>query len=370
MKITCSKYDLTNALQIISKAVSAKPQTPVLSGIYLHADNGILELQSNNYELGFIAKIAAETEEAGQIVVPGHYLQEVVRKLPGETVCLTYQREEKIVRIQSSSANFTLLSMNASDFPTVHYLEGILSFQIKDNILKELIRKTIFSCATDESRPIFTGCYMDINESMVIMAATNTHKLSVKTAVLDENIGNLQIIIPAKVLGELMHLLSSDIPSDIRITCSHNQISFEVDNFYITSRLIEGQYPNYQAIIPKSFTTEAKLSTEQLRSAVDRVSLISRANEYNVIRFSFREGILHISSNNPEIGNAEETLEAEITGPDVNIAFNSQYIIDVLKNMDHETCRIELNESLNPVAFHEENDNTFIYVVTPVRTTN
>lgn len=370
MKLSCNKRELVEALQIVSKAVAAKPQTPIMSGIYLRAENNTLELQANNYELGLVAKIPAQVEEPGQLVATGRYLQEVVRRLPGETVAFAYRKEENIVQIQSDTSNFTLLSMNASEFPTIRYLEDQLSFTIKDNVLRKLIKKTVFSCATDESRPIFTGCYMDINDTLITMAATNTHRLSVKTAIFDENIGNIRIIIPSRVLNELMHIINSDIPTDVRVTCSHNQISFECDNIYITSRLIEGQFPDYQNIIPKSFATEARMNTSELIAAVDRVALISRANDYNIIRFEFSGQKLHISSNNPEIGNAEDTVAAEITGPDVNIAFNAQYIVDVLKNLDEEECRVELNQPLQPAAIHEGSDSTFIYVVTPVRTAN
>ena len=368
MKITCITRELTNAIQIVSKAVSTKPQTPILSGIHLQASNGTLELQATNYELGMLVKIPAEIEENGQLVLNGRYLQEVVRKLSGEKVTLTFQKEEKIVQIQSNAAKFTLLSMSASEFPTIHYLEGTLSFTMKNHVLSSFIRKTVFSCATDESRPVFTGCYLDINDKLVTMAATNTHRLSVKTETLDEGIGTTKLIIPAKALNELQHIIGSDEENDVRVICTHKQISFECKNVYMISRLIEGNFPAFQNVIPQSFRTNAVMRTEELTDAVDRVSLISRANEYNIIRLVFSQGQLHIFSNNPEVGNAEEVIPATVTGPDVNIAFNAQYISDVLKYMDGEECTFAMNESLQAAAIHDGDDDNFLYVVTPVRT--
>ena len=368
MKFSCTKKDFADALQVVSKATSSKPQMPILSGIYLKTENNNLEIQATNYELGFVVKIHADIESPGQIVLSGRYLQEVVRKLPQEHVVFSFHQEENIAHIQSGQANFTLLSMNASEFPTISHFEGNLTFTMEDKILCDLIKKTVFSCATDETRPIFTGCYMEVNDKTVTMAATNTHRLSVKKTDFQDSIGNIKIIIPSKSLSELLHILNPDTPTDVHITCSHNRISFSFDNIYMTSRLIEGAFPDYTRVIPKESSTQVTTNTAAFSEAMDRVSLISRSNEYNVIRLEFTQGQIHISSNNPDIGNAEEIVEATVEGPDVNIAFNAKYVTDVLKSIDGENCLFYLNQSLNPMTIRDENDNTFLYVVTPVRT--
>lgn len=368
MKFTCQKNELVQAIQIVSKAVSSKPQMPVLSGIYLKAENNKLELQATDYELGILCTIDSEVEDPGMIVLSGRYMQEVVRKLPGEKVTIAYDREEKIAKIHSNTANFTLRSMDANEFPTIHYLEGNLNFQIRDNILRDLVKKTVFACSNDEARPVFTGCLMEVSESTVTMAATNTHRLSVKKEILDDFQGSIKIIIPSKVLNELLRIMVSEIPSNVEVCCSYNQISFKFENVYLTSRLIEGQFPDYQRVIPPSFNTHVALNTADFLSAVDRVSLIARAGEYNIIRLEFTNGQVRVSSNNPDIGNAEEIVQAGVKGPEVNIAFNAKYVTDVLKNIDSETFHFSLNQSLNPAAVREENNDTFTYIVTPVRT--
>ena len=200
------------------------------------------------------------------------------------------------------------------------------------------------------------------------MAATNTHRLSVKSETFDQSIGNIKVIIPSRILQELLHNMSSDIPTDVKISCSYNQISFSFDNLYMTSRLIEGQFPNYRGVIPPEFATHVKTDTAAFTAAVDRISLIARAGVYNTIKLEFADNQIHITSNNPEIGNAEEYIPVEIDGPDIAIAFNAQYIIDVLKNIDSKTCRIGLNQPLSPASIQEEDDDSFVYIVTPVRT--
>lgn len=368
MKLQCVKSELANALQIVSKAVATKPQTPILSGIYLKASEGVLELQATNYEIGIIARIDADIEEPGEIAISGRYFQDVVRSLPGDNVKLIFSREENILHINSNQANFTLVSMNAAEFPTVKELAGDLQFTIKDNVLRGLIKKTAFACATDDGRPVFTGCSLAISDTKVTMAATNTHRLAVKYETFDQNLGKMKIIIPSKTLSELLHNMTSEIPTDVNITCSYNRISFQFDNLFMTSRLIEGQFPDYNRVIPSSFETHVKLDTAAFAGAVDRVSLISRSGEYNIIKLEFAGGTLHITSNNPDIGKAEETIEAEIDGPDLTIAFNAQYIIDVLKTIETKVCRLDLGKPLTPIAMREENDESFIYIVTPVRT--
>ena len=368
MRIKCNKTDLLQAVQIVAKAVSNKQQTPILSGIYLNANENKLELQATNYEISFICQIEAEIEEPGSLVLSGKYLQEVSRKFPGETVNILTENNNNIAILKSNMTKFTLRSMPVEDFPKIKKFPGESNLTIRDITLAKLIKKTSYSCSSDETRPIFTGCYFRANESDITMAATNTHRLAVKKDSIEGSAEKIEVIIPAKVLNEIIHFVDTEAPSDINITCSKKLISFEYGNIYMASRLIEGQYPDYTKVIPNSFATHAKISTAELAAAVDRVALISRSDEYNIMRFEFSNNSIHISSNNPDIGNAEETISANIDGPDINIAFNAAYIIDVLKNTDGDNITFALNKPLNPVAIKEENDGTFIYILTPVRT--
>ena len=368
MKISCSKSEMVNALQIVTKAIASKPQTPILSGIFLRADNGILEMQATNNEIGLINKIPAEIEEPGQVALGGRYLLEVIRKMPGDSLTLSYNRTEKIVNITSGQANFTLLSMNAAEFPTIKEIESTVNFTIKDNVLRSLIKKTVFACSKDESRPVFTGCSLAVADNKITMAATNMHRLAVKYEQFNEELGNIKVIIPSLILQELLHNMTSEIPTDVQVSCNFNQISFAFDNLYMTSRLIEGAFPDYNNVIPSSHSTLVTLDSAEFNAAVDRVSLISRSGDYNVIKLEFANSQLVISSNNPDVGNAVENIPASIEGPEITIAFNAQYIMDVMKNIDSSKCELRLTQPLSPITIREEHNDAFIYVVTPVRT--
>lgn len=370
MKITCAKSELTNAMQIATKAVASKPQTPILSATYMKAENGVLEIHATNNEIGLLCRTQADVERPGEIAINGRYFLDVIRKMPGDSVTIDFNKDENIVYINSNQANFTLRSMNAAEFPKVKPIESNVDFTIKDNVLRSLIKKTVFACAKDESRPVFTGCYLDINDSKVTMAATNMHRLAVKYEQFPEQLGNIKIIIPSSTLLELMHNLNSDIPSDIKVSCNFNQISFAFDDIYMTSRLIEGAYPDYQHVIPKEHATLVTLDSAEFNSAVDRVSLISRGGDYNIVKLDFSNGQLKITSYNPEVGTAEETIPAAIEGPDITLSFNGQYLMDVLKVIDSKNCELRLTQPLAPMTVKEEKDDAFIYVVTPVRTKN
>jgi len=370
MNITCAKNELLAALRFVSRAIATKPQTPLLSAIYLRAEGDTVELQGNNNELGFTYKIKADIETPGHIALTGRYFQEIVTKLPGEEVHITYDHAEKMVRITSGSADFHLLSMDANAYPTVKQFEGNLQFNINDNVLRDLIRKTIFACSNDLNRPLFTGCSVQVDHTQLVLAATNTHRLAVNTFVLSEDAGTILMIVPARMLQELRQALTSEIPINVCVTCSYNSISFSFENIFMTSRLLEGKFPDFARVIPAEFATKAHLDTALFRAAVDRISLISRSSEYNIIKLAFdaEAGNVLITSTNQEVGGAEERVPCQIEGPSLTIAFNALYISDALKNFDSDNMIFCMNQPLTSARLIEEGREEFIYVVTPVRT--
>ena len=379
MNISLAKNDLISALQIVSKGLSTKPQTPILSGIYMTAKEGQLELQTTNYELGFILTIPAEIHNTGTAVLPGKYLTEFARKLPAEEVSIDTDSADGLAVIQAGAARFTLRTMEISDFPVLHRMDGTLHFTIKDRTLARLVKKSAFACLREEQRdrrPIFTGCQLEVEGKDVTFAATNVHRLAVKSEQLEEDAGQIRVIIPAKFLEEVTRTISSEVPADMHVTCSYNQVSMSSGSIYMTARLIEGTFPDYRRVIPReeNIRTKVTLDAASFASAVDRASLIARTDQYNIVKLSFAQGLMRISSNSPEIGEAEETIPAEVTGDDVTIAFNASYLMDALKSLDSDTCILSLQGSneqgvnLSPMTIREEADLNYIYVVTPVRT--
>ena len=384
MKFTCSKESLNNAVQTVQKAISSKNTMPILSGIFIQAENNNVTLQATDYNLGISCTVEANVEVEGKVVLYGRYFQELTKRLPGDTIEISQNKEEKSVKISSLSSDFDLLIMPPEEFPILKsafdksYLEKIAdkSIVIKDNILKDLIKKTSFACATEEIKPIYTGVLLENDNEKISMVATNTHRMAVKKSKNDGNIVVFkestedfsQVIIPYKYLNELSRLLNYDVPTDVTIYLEKNKVYFTFENVYFECRLIEGKYPDYNKVIPKDFKTKATLNTEFFQNAVERVSLIAKERDYNIIKFNFKEDKINITSNNPEIGKAFEEVALKLEGEEVEISFNATYILEILKNVEKEEIEISLNGPLSAACVRPVEDEDYIYIVTPVRT--
>ncbi len=371
MKFTCSKNELKDALQVANRAVAVKPQTPILAGVYLRAEGSTLEMQSNNFSLGIITKIAVNTEVPGSVVVVGKYFQEIVAKLPGDTVTISQEEGDNIVYINSGASKFNLLAMSAEDFPKVKSQEVITSFKVRASSLKNLIRRTVFACAAeDASRPIFTGCLFELNGNSITVAATNTHRIAIQKDTISDEVSEMSFIVPSGTLRDLARMIDASSDNLVTVDYSGKYIAFTFDNIFMTSRLIEGQYPPYQKVVPESCDMHVKINVSEMLAAVDRVTVISKETEYNTIRFIFTQDGLDISSNSPDVGKAEEHVNATLEGADIDISFNVKYIAEVLSVLESENCRIGLNKPLYPIDIREEDNDDYIYIVTPVRTNN
>ncbi len=367
MKITCTKEMLNHAVQTVQKAIATKTPMPILTGIYLSAKNNQLELQATNYEIGISCTMDAIVEEPGDIVLSGRYFQELVRKLPGENIEICSSLEDRTIKITSNQAQFNLLSLPAEEFPVLNSPTSDTILTVKDNILRELIKKTVFACANDESKPIFTGALLEIDQHNITMAATNTHRIAIKKDQIGHNVSTVKMIIPSKILNELARIMISDIPMDVTIYYQKNHVSFAFDNIYILSRLIEGNFPDYNKVIPPSFATLITITTDDFMDAVERVSLLARDTDYNIIKLAFKNDCVIITSNNPDVGKACETVPATMQGNEIEIAFNAKYVTDILKNITSDKLIFSLNTPLSPASIKPIDDETYNYIITPVR---
>ena len=340
-----------------------------MSGIYLHAHDDILEIQATDYEVGVLIHVPAEVESAGETVVSGRYLQEVVRTLPEAEVSIAYDRDTNICTIACGRSHFNLLSMKSQDYPQIIRISEGKTFKVSSAVLNELVRRTTFACATNEARPVFTGTLLEAEGHTLSMVATDVHRLALnRETIEDEQKGKDSYIVPKRALEEIRHINNGEVPEEVTIRCTRSEMSFETGNIYYTTRLIEGQFPDYRRVIPPEFVTRVTLRTADFAAAVSRVGLIARASDYNIIKLIFNMGQVHISSDNPIVGKAEETVPAVIDGEDIKIALNASYLIDVLKILNGENIVISLNGTLKPAAVRDPEKEDFIYIITPVQT--
>jgi DNA polymerase III subunit beta len=366
MLISCNTSHLNKAIQTVQRAISSKPNTPIFSGIHILTNNNRLEIQAMNINMAISCTIDADITEPGEIVVSAKYLAELICKLPEEMLTLSNDKEMNTVKVSSGKSEFQMLLMNEEDYPKFPTFNANKSITLEDSIVKKLIKKTIFACSTDEARPLFTGILVEVQDGKITFVATNTHRLAIKSLPY-ESTENLSVIIPSKVLLEIGRNLTGDMPQQVIISLLENQIMVTIDNVVIVSRLIEGKFPDYRRVIPPKFAITSKINVKELAGAVERVALFSTDGDYSIIKICVDQHELTITSSSPDVGAGREVISCESEGEKLNVAFNSRYILDILKNLEAEEAVLSMNTSLSPVCITCEQEADYTYIVTPVR---
>ena len=366
MIISCNTNSLNKAIQTVQRAIISKPSTPIFSGIHVIAADNKLEIQAMDLNMAISCTIDANITEPGEIVVSAKHISELVRKLSAETVTISKNQENKTIKVASGNSEYQLLLMNEDDYPKFPDFNGDKSITIADDKIKELIRKTIFSCSNDEARPLFTGILVESKDDKLTFVGTNTHRLAVKF-ISQPTQENLSMIIPSKVLNEISRNLTSDMPQEVKISLLNNQIMVIIDDVIIVSRLIEGKFPDYNKVIPAKFAVKCTVKAKELAGAVERVALFSTDGDYSTVKMSINQGEITITSSSPDVGTGKEVLPCTTEGDALNVAFNAKYILDILKNVDAEEVLLSMNTSLSPVCITAPEEDNYIYIVTPVR---
>ena len=368
MHITFPKANLQKAINVLQKVSQNKTSSNLPGAIYMTTKNGQVELQGNDFELGIRLTIDGDIKEPGTLVVGSRYFQELIRKLPGDTIELYKPEDGNSLTITSGSSEFNLVTLHPDDFSLVEQIHDQVHVNIDSFAMKELIDLTNYAAATDEDRPVFTGALLEIKENEVTMVSTDTHRMAVKKITIDEPATTpMRAIIPTKTLAEVSRLLPTDNPAMINIIWNRTQIVFNFESIYIISRLIEGTYPEYEKVIPSQFDSSAVIDRREFAGAVDRVSLLAKDISYNVIRYDWAESNVTLSTQNTEIGMAKEDVAVEFKGTPFTISFNGRYISDILRHSTGDNIHLFLKQN-GPVVIRQDNNPNYTYVVTPVRT--
>ena len=365
MKVIVSRKEITEAVKIVNKAAAVKPATPILAGIYFKAEGSMLEMQATDFSIGIVAKIPAVVEEEGETVLIGKYFLEMLLKLKSDTVAVT--TKDNTAEVKSAVTKYNLLIFDPADFPKIKQEENLQSFTLRQRQLKKLIKQSAFASADDKeaSRTIFTGVLFNFEGENLTLAATNTHRIAVVTEKISEEEKNLQFIVSAKKLQEISAYLEE--VGEIKIGYSGKTASFNFDNLFVTLRVIEGNFPEFERLLNEEKNIFATVEVAEFRNAVERMSIIAKLAEYEVIGLQFANNEIKISATSSDVGNAEEVVPAEIEGGELEIFFNHNYIFDALKVIDAEKIKIGLTGKLAPIDIKIVDDDSFRYVVTPVR---
>lgn len=364
MKFFCEKEKLILGINIVQKAVSSKTTLPILEGILIEASENNIKLTSNDLELGIECFIDAEVKEQGAGVVESKMFGDIVRRLPDAEVLISLDGDG-LFTIDCEGALYKLSSLEPSDFPRLPEIKAEESVSIKQGILKDMIRQTLFAASMDENRPIFTGCLLEVKENKINMVAVDGFRLSYRNNPFEGEASNFSAVIPGKTLNEILKILQSN-DEDIRINISKNQVLFEMERCKIVSRLLEGEFLNYRNAIPVEMDTRIKVNKNNILSAFERIYLINREEKKYPVRMKIENNKLTIICNST-LGNAKEDLIVDTEGRDIEIGFNPKYFIDALKAIEDEEIFIDFTTNMAPCVIKPLKEEKFLYMILPVR---
>ena len=362
LRITVSKDELVSALGVVSRAVSTRTSVQILSGILVEAQGSELRLAATDMELSLRATASAQIEGDGAIVLPGKTFADIARLLPVGDVVIEHKSAESVVHVAAGSASYTLHTYNPEDFPRLQELEGVQTFTVNRESLLETIRRVARAASRDESRPVLTGILVSFTGGKLVMAATDSYRLAVKETELTGTVPELEAIVPSRALQELARIASSGDTVDVGV--HENQVVFATDGVWLTTRRIDGQFPNYRQLLPEQFEHELTLPRLELLEVVRRASvMIQRATP---LQLRFAEGELTVIARTHDVGESQESMPVAFTGETLEIGFNADFLRDGLESMDGDDVRLKLISPLRPAVIQGEGDD-FTYLVMPIR---
>ena len=367
MKLSTSRNNLFEALQLAGRAVSSRSTLPSLGGILLDASGDTLTLRATDMELGIsLALEDVHTEQDGTVLLPGRLLVDVVRSLPDGELTLALRAEQRDVELTAGSARFHLRTLAAEDFPRLPEADGEPA-KLPAAPLAETIERVARAASRDEVRPILTGVLVQAEGSTLTMVATDSYRLSVKHTELEsgELAGALEANVPARALRELARIIASEEVDEVEIAMSRNQAIFRAGGVALSSRLIEGQFPSWRQLVPESFDHEVRLPREELLDVTRRVSQLAQRNA--PLRLALSEGELTVAAETPDIGDASEAMPAPYSGEPMEIAFNPQFFIEGVDSVDGDEISLQVSSPLRPGLLRPIGTEDFSYLVMPIR---
>lgn len=371
MRINLLQENLNKGVSLVSRMVASKAQLPVLSNILMTTEQNKLRLSATNLETGVNLWLSSKVDKAGKITVPARIFSELVSSLPQGTVGI--EMKEDNLRIVCEKHRATVNGISAEEFPEIPSLKGKGRpkelMEIKSKVLKESVAAVAVAAGVDEARPIFTGVKMEIGKSQIRMAATDGYRLSVKTIKGLKGVKEAkEMVVPAKALMELVKILGQEGDGEVLLAPAdeEKQLILAVKDVEIVTRLLEGDFPDFEKIIPESSSTTVELDTEELSQAVKAAAIFAR-DSANIVKFGVKSSVLKISANAPQVGENEVEVSVKQTGEDAEIAFNSRYLIEMLSVLSAERLSLSLSGPLSPGVFRVPGDDSFLHIIMPVR---
>ena len=368
MKFICLQQNLKEGLSKVTKAVATRTTMPILSNVYISAESGSLKLAASNMETTIVTWVGAKVEEEGQITIPAKLFSEFINSLREGTV--NGQNEGDNLKIVAENAKSTFNGTSADEFPSLPLLQEQSLFKLNPEVFEESVRKVAFASAIDDSRPVLTGVLFSVDKDEAFMVGVDGFRLSeIKFKIENTVESGTKFIVPAKTLIDASKLMvSSNEVVSVALLQDKNQILFQSSEQIVSSRLIDGEFPNYKQIIPNAHKTTAKFTSDDFQNAVKLASIFAK-DSAKIIRMAVdtKNQEITIFSNTADIGDNETKFKAEVKGDDLEVAFNSRYVIEMLNNIVTEEFMFESEGSINPCVFKPVGQKDFLHIVMPVR---
>ena len=382
MKVVCSQSELNAALQLVSRAVATRPTHPVLANVLLTADAGTNRLSLTGFDLnlGIQTSLAASVETSGAITLPARLLGEIVSRLASDSpITLATEESGEQVQLTSLSGSYQMRGLPADDYPELPMVESGMTLKLQPAGLVQALKGTLFASSADEAKQLLTGVHLRFNAKALEAAATDGHRLAVlqvedaledAAASSDDAAEGFAVTLPARSLREVERLMAgwrSDDP--VSLFCDRGQVVFLAADQMVTSRTLEGTYPNYGQLIPDGFNRTLALDRRGLIAALERIAVLADQHN-NVVKFTSQpaEGVVQISADAQDVGSGSESLAASLTGDAIQIAFNVRYLLDGLKAMGSDRVVLHCNAPTTPAVLKPEGDaEAFTYLVMPVQ---
>src|ERR671935_2179483 len=336
MKIVCQRDELSQKLAVVARAVSTRASVQILSGVLLRAEAGRLHLAATDMELSLRSSLEAQADGDGAVVVPGRLLVDLVRLLPDNEVTIEHRVDESVARVTSGASSSTLHTYAAEDFPRLPDLDTVGTFTVDRESLLDTVSRVARSASRDESRPVLTGILVRFETGKLVMAATDSYRLSVKETELPGEVPELEAIIPARALAELARIAQSG--DTIELGVHENQVVFAADDVWLTTRRIDGQFPNYKQLLPETFEHELTLPRNELLDAVRRVAVMAQRN--SPVRMRFAEGELTLLAQTQDVGEARESLPVGFSGEPLEIGFNADFLREGIESVPADEIQL------------------------------
>jgi DNA polymerase III subunit beta len=365
VKLSTSSQELLAELGVVSRVASTRSAVQALAGVQIVAEESAVELRATDMEVALRVPLSANVERPGMVVLPARLLLDVVRQLPGGDVSLELRPTEQDVEIVAGPARFHIRTLRAEDFPPLPEPGGDQIVSVPAGAFTETIARVARSASRDETRPILTGILVSAAEDDLRMVATDSYRLSVKETRLEAPLETgFEANVPARALEELGRLVREGM-DDITVGVRANQVVFQVGGLALSSRLIDGQFPNYRQLLPEAYEHELTVNREELLEVVRRISLMAQKNA--PLRLSFTEGEVSISAQTPDVGEASEPLPVPFAGEPFEIGFNPDFLIAGLESAASEDIVLKLISPLRPGLVEAADGSGFLYLIMPIR---